>query len=474
MKSILKLIKRFIVTMLFTLVLLFFLNLFLFLLVSYRQAANHGAWSSADTVASALTQNGDGTYQLSAQGEDILSRTDAWAILVDNETGYILWNSSNLPEGIPTQYSAASIAMAVRGYINDYPVTSSGYGDDLILLGFPKNSYWKLMSNTFDLDFIKNMPKTILLFLGCNLFFIFFVYMIVTSGVLRSVRPVIQGIESLPSDRNVYVKEKGLLSDLAISINKAAEKLRNQDYQLRKKETARANWIAGVSHDIRTPLSMVMGYASQIEENRNLPERERNKARIIRQQSLRMKNLVNDLNLASKLEYNVQPLHLDTVNLVSLVRQTAVDFLNLDLEGKYPIQWIAGEELQSCYVKADKGLLRRAVSNLITNSQVHNPDGCTLSVSVGRAGKNCRITVWDNGVGVTDEELARIQKAPHYMVCDRETGNQRHGLGLMLVRQIAEVHGGGMEVSRRENGGFQVVVWVPGMVPVTERKPAAP
>ena len=84
MKSILKLIKRFIVTMLFTLVLLFFLNLFLFLLVSYRQAANHGAWSSADTVASALTQNRDGTYQLSAQGEDVLSRTDAWAILVDN------------------------------------------------------------------------------------------------------------------------------------------------------------------------------------------------------------------------------------------------------------------------------------------------------------------------------------------------------------------------------------------------------
>ena len=159
MKSILKLIKRFIVTMLFTLVLLFFLNLFLFLLVSYRQAANHGAWSSADTVASALTQNRDGTYQLSAQGEDVLSRTDAWAILVDNETGYILWNSSNLPEGIPTQYSAASIAMAVRGYINDYPVTSSGYGDDLILLGFPKNSYWKLMSNTFDLDFIKTCLK---------------------------------------------------------------------------------------------------------------------------------------------------------------------------------------------------------------------------------------------------------------------------------------------------------------------------
>lgn len=160
MKSILKLIKRFIVTMLFSLVLLLFLNFFLLLLISYKQAANHGAWSSADTVASALTENGDGTYRLSAQGEDILSRTNAWAILVDNETGYILWNSSNLPEGIPTQYSAASIAMAVRGYINDYPITTSGYGDDLIMLGFPKKSYWKLISNTFDYDFIRNFPKT--------------------------------------------------------------------------------------------------------------------------------------------------------------------------------------------------------------------------------------------------------------------------------------------------------------------------
>lgn len=74
-----------------------------------------------------------------------------------------------------------------------------------------------------------------LLFLSCNLILIFFVYMVVTSGVLRSVKPVIQGIEALPAERDVYVKEKGLLSDLAVSINKAAEKLRNQDYQLQKR-----------------------------------------------------------------------------------------------------------------------------------------------------------------------------------------------------------------------------------------------
>ena len=63
---------------------------------------------------------------------------------------------------------------------------------------------------------------------------------------------------------------------------------------------------------------MVMGYAGQIEDNESLPESERKKARIIRQQSTKMKNLINDLNLASKLEYNMQPIHPEPVNASSV------------------------------------------------------------------------------------------------------------------------------------------------------------
>lgn len=65
---------------------------------------------------------------------------------------------------------------------------------------------------------------------------------------------------------------------------------------------------------------MVMGYAGQIEDNESLPESERKKARIIRQQSTKMKNLINDLNLASKLEYNMQPINPKPVNLVAIAK----------------------------------------------------------------------------------------------------------------------------------------------------------
>ena len=113
------------------------------------------------------------------------------------------------------------------------------------------------------------------------------------------------------------MKEKGVFSEIAEKINKTSEILQMQAEQLRKKETARANWIAGVSHDIRTPLSMIMGYAGQLENSENLSETERKKAAVIVKQSSRMKDLINDLNLASKLEYDMQPLTMKQENAVA-------------------------------------------------------------------------------------------------------------------------------------------------------------
>ena len=85
----------------------------------------------------------------------------------------------------------------------------------------------------------------ILEFLAFNLVFIIIVYAVATSGIIRSVKPIVQGIEALGEQKEVYIPEKGLMSQLAASINRVSEKLKTQNYALRKKETARANWIAG-------------------------------------------------------------------------------------------------------------------------------------------------------------------------------------------------------------------------------------
>lgn len=252
-----------------------------------------------------------------------------------------------------------------------------------------------------------------------------------------------------------------MLSELAEKINKTSEILQNQVEQLRKKETARANWIAGVSHDVRTPLSMIMGYAGQLENSKNLSEAEHKKAAVIVKQSNRMKDLINDLNLASRLEYDMQPLTMKQENAVAVIRQVIVDFMNMDIDNKFPIEWKTADTLSAYYINADKDLLKRAISNLIQNSINHNENGCMIYASVAEENDICRICIEDNGIGASDEQIDRLNHAPHYMVCDTNTAEQRHGLGLLIVKQIIKGHNGKNIIDHSEYGGFKVVLKIP-------------
>ena len=108
---------------------------------------------------------------------------------------------------------------------------------------------------------------------------------------------------------------------------------------------------------------MVMGYAAQLADSGYLREEDRKKASAIVRQSRRIKNLINDLNLASKMEYNMQPIVKEEINAVALVRQAAVDFINMDVDGKYPIEWETDENLTVCLICTDKELIKRAVAN---------------------------------------------------------------------------------------------------------------
>ena len=465
MKSTVKLIQRFFMVLILSMFLLLFLNgvLVFVLSVNYSGAVEGGSgpWSAADTVSQSLSVRENGSYQLSQEGTQLLASANAWAILVDNGTGKVLWNSDRLPDEIPLSYTIADLSTAVQGYLQDYPTTFSAYGEDLLILGFPKSSYWKLLYNTFDYSFIANSPWILLGWIGINVLLILGIYLVTTSGVIRAVKPIVGAIEDLPKGNSPYVREKGLFAQLAASINRASEKIRTQDYALRKKETARANWIAGVSHDIRTPLTVVMGTAGQLEEDKTLPAAACAKAGIIRRQSQRIQQLVNDLNLASKLEYNVHPLQIKTVNVVALLRQAAVDFLNLDADDRYPICWETSPSLSVCLIQGDENLLKRAVSNLIINAKIHNPQGCSIFLSVQQKGNDCFLLVQDDGVGISDSKLEALKNTPHYMMCDSSMGEQRHGLGLLLVRQIAKAHNGKLTLGHSPQGGLEAKLQLP-------------
>ena len=204
-----------------------------------------------------------------------------------------------------------------------------------------------------------------------------------------------------------------------------------------------------------------MGYAGQLEDDPDLSGETRRKASVIRQQSTKIKNLIHDLNLASKLEYNMQPLHPQPVNLIAVARQCAADFLNADLEGKYPLQWRAPEHIPACILQGDPNLLHRALENLLHNAQSHNPDGCRITLEVSVKAGACCIAVSDDGVGMTGKQLEKLQNTPHYMMNDAGIAEPRHGLGLLIVQQIVRAHHGTTRFSSVHPHGFCVAIQIP-------------
>ena len=133
--------------------------------------------------------------------------------------------------------------------------------------------------------------------------------------------PILNAIRGLADGKPQTLKEVGELAEISASLNRAAS-------YIAQKDNTRAEWIRGISHDIRTPLSVILGYASQLEEDPALPEAARSQAGVIRRQGEKLTSLVADLNLTTKLEYALRPVERKPLDPVELARQAVSEVLN--------------------------------------------------------------------------------------------------------------------------------------------------
>ena len=163
MKSVPKLIRRFIAILLLSTILLFFLNIIVLFTLNLKQTPGASPWTTALETAAALKKDTSGEgYVLSETAASELARENAWGILIDNRTHQVVWHTDNLPEDIPLTYSLADIASLTRGYLKDYPTFPGESWDGLVVLGYPKDRYWKHLYPNWDYHFIANLPKYML------------------------------------------------------------------------------------------------------------------------------------------------------------------------------------------------------------------------------------------------------------------------------------------------------------------------
>lgn len=175
MKSIPKLIRRFVGIMTLSIILLVILNITFFAIVFVKNTSAFSPWDMADHVAAAL-QLTDDRYSISDDIMTKLKEENAWAFLIDNNTRQVVWQTDQLPDSIPMQYTLSEIAELTRGYIDGFPTFTGKSQNGLLVLGYPKDRFWKHTRASWDYHFIANIPKNTMLILVINFIFIFLIY----------------------------------------------------------------------------------------------------------------------------------------------------------------------------------------------------------------------------------------------------------------------------------------------------------
>ena len=141
-----------------------------------------------EKVSNNLTiQNGE--YILSNKCQKDLITDNIWGIVINNN-GNVVWQY-NLPEEIPLKYSLQDVASFSKGYINDYPVFTWKQENDLLVLGYPKNSYSKFITNYLPLSAIQKTPLILLIMLVSNIAILFIVYYLSKRNVMLKISPIL-------------------------------------------------------------------------------------------------------------------------------------------------------------------------------------------------------------------------------------------------------------------------------------------
>ena len=346
-------------------------------------------------------------YVLTDEMAQRLAENKQWAMLLDAE-GRELW-SYRKPAELADTYSRVDIARMTRWYLDGYPVWLRIWDDEIMVVGMEKDTVWK-----YPVEFSISWME--------------------------------------------YLKQVGFyyfLINIAWIVLLAAFFTRRF---MRNREQARIEWIAGISHDIRTPLSMVMGYADTLEQNGELSEEARQQAAVILHQSMVMKELIADLNLTSQLEYSMQPLRMEKIRPAQALRSVAAAFLNDDADGNLEIEVEIDAQAEQIMLRADEPLLQRAFRNLILNSIKHGGQSEVVEIRIKmqeerrrfiKLFRNCDrfvICFEDNGAGFSEEILRRLR--------DNKKNDANPKIrGLEIVKKIVLAHGGKVRFGNREEGG---------------------
>jgi signal transduction histidine kinase/ligand-binding sensor domain-containing protein/DNA-binding response OmpR family regulator len=256
----------------------------------------------------------------------------------------------------------------------------------------------------------------------------------------------------------LYIIRRYELSRLRLKSRLKIESFETQ--KLKELDEMKSGFFANISHEFRTPLTLILGPAEQLEQSET-DNNKKEKLHTIKSSANRLLRLINQILDLSKLEKGKTKLHCEEGDLVMFLKGITNSFSSIAERKNITLQLVS--EVSNIQTRFDRDVFEKIFFNLISNAFKFTPNGGSIEVKINKptSGDFCKITVKDSGVGIDDNDLPKVFNKFYTVENINGFTEQGSGIGLALVKELVVLHKGSITVESKINEGSTFTVYIP-------------
>lgn len=384
---------------------------------------------------------------------------DASFIFVDNNFVVTLSAGKNLENIIGMEISEKRLLPVMEGKVISINGNLSGiFAEDAIILAYPLYVYNKVVGamlispNMAELqNSISYVFRIIIICLLISVTIAFILMYILSSALstkLQEMSNVAKVIESGNFERRIKINSKDEIGQLAVSLNNMAESLSQQDNFKRE-------FIANISHDIRTPLTTIEGFIKAILDETIQSESQDKYLLIVLDETNRLKKLANDVLELNYFKSGGTEVTKTDFDISQLIREVCTKFERVLYEKNITLNITLANE--KTIVSADQDKVERIIYNLLDNAVKFVNINGNINIETTMLENKLSISVLDDGIGISEENQKRVFDRFYKADSSRGIDKKGNGLGLAIVREFIKAHGEIIQVKSEEGKGTEFI-----------------